>query len=1282
MKKGIYGFVFLIIMLLPVLSIAEQKLTASDGVANDLFGISVTITGGDRAIVGAFRDSDNGVNSGSAYVFEAIDDVWTKVAKLKPSDAAVNDYFGISVSTSNDRVIVGAHGGGSSSTPGSAYVFQRDNNAWSEINKLTPTGGEASDQFGGSVSFSGDHIIVGTHGDDGNGTDSGSAYIFSATGTVDPQPSVCDSNNLNLCYTPSECSPYGYWYNGMCNPSPNESEYPVPSQATNITLVTPNEIANAPVKITESNSETNLTANFPEYDGPVDIYLVLLAVDGKHWFVNSTGILTDNLEPLRANNQHTTDIYFNNISLQRSDIKTVYWLVAPSNGGEILLSIEDKKYELGMYNLEDPASGTQTPVPTSTNVIILITPSEIANAPIQVSGSGSKTILKVKFPLYDGLIDSYAVLYTSDGKHRFVNSAGELTENYEPIVMGQTTLTKTMDNINISPLDIKTVYWLVAPSNGGDLIRAMNGGAYELGQYEIDNDETYGETPDIILLTPTDTDKITIAWLPVTVAATPFDDMKYEVHISKQEDFEPESLTLYNTITGKAQADVNGLEKGTTYFVRIVAFGNDGQKVTGKSNISTTTFTLPIIRNDTSSAEIAEDLNLNNPTINGSEFVFQKASNSSLPKEGGVLFGYDSEGEMYFRKVDSASNTGTEIIVDTADASLSDVFDQCTISNSIKLFDVAEISASSAIHGTNNNARKPRIRKDGSRYSKIKWDDKLLEAEQIDFAYSEDELEIRPSNQIGRYSIRAGKRIETSSEITLDAGLTFEPKLITEASWGIFTGVESAKVIASGTLSFDAKAAYNFTASAERKFEKDLFATSWKHKYLVGGWPVWQRISLKVRAEFTAKASTEIKASTQANVAVNIKVGASYDKLTGQWTPVLSESLNKSLTAILDVKGGVEAEVRLIPELEVKFYTVAAASIFVEPFLDIILGVESITNIDALSSTMTSITQPSKFDVKLGLDAFVEAKLTILHKVYPLLEKTNVCNIGGMNNICTEHVYNKKVFSIPNILLEQNNSNKYAAEINEGINNKLNVNSIQWSLLNNSGEELPTVGLQTSIEMEPQAIARNEQKILATCIIDEKPDEAAYIIVSAHGILGEVARQYKIRMIEDLLSSCRLTVSELADIKTCRIMTSPRTTYIYLEKWKEGRCISGVDHIKQVGERDMLEETSIIFTPRGNIIQLCIERREIDYSLISRVFCRRYSYIINERNEEFEESRYWNKEIQGEKVDATGKSVVTTYPDMESCLSPTGANIIDAKKYCDCPEWLTHEKAEIDEYCP
>ncbi|MDP6053292.1 MAG: FG-GAP repeat protein, partial [Candidatus Latescibacteria bacterium] len=161
----------------------EFKLTASDAAAADLFGQSVSIDG-DYAIVGANGNDDGGTSSGSAYIFKRSGTTWSQQAKLTASDAAQNDDFGTSVSISGDYAIVGAHAnddGGSYS--GSAYIFVRSGTNWTEQAKLTASDAAASDYFGYSVSIDGDYAIVGAHANDDGGSDSGSAYIFVRSGT-------------------------------------------------------------------------------------------------------------------------------------------------------------------------------------------------------------------------------------------------------------------------------------------------------------------------------------------------------------------------------------------------------------------------------------------------------------------------------------------------------------------------------------------------------------------------------------------------------------------------------------------------------------------------------------------------------------------------------------------------------------------------------------------------------------------------------------------------------------------------------------------------------------------------------------------------------------------------------------------------------------------------------------------------------------------------------------------------------------------------------------------
>ena len=70
----------------------DFALLASDGAENDRFGIKVSISG-DRAIVGAYNHDDNGEKSGDAYIYE-FGDFWTvdddDVADFDSIQAAIN----------------------------------------------------------------------------------------------------------------------------------------------------------------------------------------------------------------------------------------------------------------------------------------------------------------------------------------------------------------------------------------------------------------------------------------------------------------------------------------------------------------------------------------------------------------------------------------------------------------------------------------------------------------------------------------------------------------------------------------------------------------------------------------------------------------------------------------------------------------------------------------------------------------------------------------------------------------------------------------------------------------------------------------------------------------------------------------------------------------------------------------------------------------------------------------------------------------------------------------
>jgi len=113
------------------------------------------------------------------------------------------------VSVSGDTVVVGAwdedsnatgvdgnQGDNSASNAGAAYVFVRSGAAWTQQAYLKASNTEAGDEFGYSVSVSGDTVVVGAMAEDSiangvNGTETdnsapsaGAAYVFVRSGAT------------------------------------------------------------------------------------------------------------------------------------------------------------------------------------------------------------------------------------------------------------------------------------------------------------------------------------------------------------------------------------------------------------------------------------------------------------------------------------------------------------------------------------------------------------------------------------------------------------------------------------------------------------------------------------------------------------------------------------------------------------------------------------------------------------------------------------------------------------------------------------------------------------------------------------------------------------------------------------------------------------------------------------------------------------------------------------------------------------------------------------------
>ena len=80
---------------------------------------------GDWLAVGSVYDNENGLKSGSAYVFYYDGESWMEYTKIVPIDGAPSDRFGFSIDIYDDVLVCGAiydDDGGENS--GSAYIYK------------------------------------------------------------------------------------------------------------------------------------------------------------------------------------------------------------------------------------------------------------------------------------------------------------------------------------------------------------------------------------------------------------------------------------------------------------------------------------------------------------------------------------------------------------------------------------------------------------------------------------------------------------------------------------------------------------------------------------------------------------------------------------------------------------------------------------------------------------------------------------------------------------------------------------------------------------------------------------------------------------------------------------------------------------------------------------------------------------------------------------------------------------------------------------------------------
>lgn len=163
-------------------------LLAPDVVAWDYFGTSLALSAdGSVLAVGSVYQYGPYANQGSVYIYDRNGTGWTQRGSiLTAADAAVDDYFGSSLSLSSDGSVlaVGAYKweGAVLLDAGGVYIFDRNGNGWTQHGPvLAPSDARNAGNFGASVSLNSAATSLSVGATNWDGSYQGAVYVFSAS---------------------------------------------------------------------------------------------------------------------------------------------------------------------------------------------------------------------------------------------------------------------------------------------------------------------------------------------------------------------------------------------------------------------------------------------------------------------------------------------------------------------------------------------------------------------------------------------------------------------------------------------------------------------------------------------------------------------------------------------------------------------------------------------------------------------------------------------------------------------------------------------------------------------------------------------------------------------------------------------------------------------------------------------------------------------------------------------------------------------------------------------
>jgi surface protein len=237
---------------------------------------------------------------------------------------------------------------------------------------------------------------------------------------------------------------------------------------------------------------------------------------------------------------------------------------------------------------------------------------------------------------------------------------------------------------------------------------------------------------------------------------------------------------------------------------------------------------------------------------------------------------------------------------------------------------------------------------------------------------------------VGDTSIRPGSTFEfadtdVANNVTINgtAVYTFEPA-INVAARIENTVLSAAHTSVKGFLDFQLSLSVLANAQGNVSGSKEFMRKTFSKTIIVGGAPVVIHGDFILHGEYKANAQGELDIEQVFDVGYYFDAGFEYSN--GAWTPVFSGTPNLSYQLDSGAKSSLNAELTLIPEIQLRVYELDTAHIIVEPtiFGETVLegefnGLSAIQTNDELSSPYRFTTLAAGMETNVALKANFKA---------------------------------------------------------------------------------------------------------------------------------------------------------------------------------------------------------------------------------------------------------------------------------------------------------------------